>query len=76
MSQQSQGVLDVVGAASRCGLGKSTLNKLRLTGGGPEYIKLGRRVLYEPAKLDEWMAAHRCRSTSDRGNAASNGEAA
>jgi hypothetical protein len=38
--------LNVAGAAELTGLATSTLNKLRLSGDGPEYIKLGRRVLY------------------------------
>jgi len=54
-------------AAHYTGLSASTLNKLRLTGGGPQYIKLGKVVVYDPHCLDAWLAAHRRRSTSDRG---------
>jgi predicted DNA-binding transcriptional regulator AlpA len=57
--------LDTVEAADYLGLGKSTLDKLRLTGGGPAFYKVGARVVYEPADLDAWIAQHKRRSTSD-----------
>jgi hypothetical protein len=51
------------------GLSESTLAKLRLSGYGPAYCKLGRRVLYQPHDLDAWLAQHRRQSTSDTGKA-------
>jgi excisionase family DNA binding protein len=51
-------------AAEYLGLSKSTLDKLRVTGSGPIYIKLGSRVLYEEHDLDEYAAARRRASTS------------
>jgi predicted DNA-binding transcriptional regulator AlpA len=45
-------------AGTYIGIGKSTLDKLRCTGGGPAYIQIGRRVLYEPAELDRWVKSH------------------
>lgn len=51
-------------AAKLIGLSPSTLAKLRLTGGGPRYIKLGRAVIYDPADLETWLTAHRRSSTS------------
>lgn len=42
----------------------SRLEKLRLTGGGPRYLKLGKTVVYDPADLDAWLNAHRRVSTS------------
>jgi hypothetical protein len=53
-------------AASYCGSSASTFSKLRLFGGGPTFIKLGRRVVYDPADLDVWLAAHRRNSTSEQ----------
>ena len=53
-------------AAEYCGSSASTFEKLRLTGGGPVYSKLGRRVVYRVADLDSWLAANRRRSTSDK----------
>ncbi|WP_287361223.1 helix-turn-helix domain-containing protein [Mesorhizobium sp.] len=52
------------GAALHVGLSVSTLEKLRLTGDGPEYIKLGRTVVYSTADLDTWMEGNRRKSTS------------
>jgi excisionase family DNA binding protein len=53
-------------AAAYTGLAKSTLEKLRVHGGGCPYIRLGRVVVYDPDDLDAWLAAHRRTSTSDR----------
>jgi predicted DNA-binding transcriptional regulator AlpA len=55
-------------AAEYCGSSSSTFEKLRLTGGGPVYSKLGRRVVYRVEDLDAWLAANRRRSTSDAGS--------
>lgn len=51
-------------ASAYTGLSASTLTKLRLTGGGPEYIKLGKSVVYDPTDLDTWLSTKRRRSTS------------
>ena len=56
--------LDTVRAAEYLGLGKSTLDKLRLSGGGPVYSQFGKRVVYDPADLDAWCAKHKRASTS------------
>jgi len=40
-------------AADFSGLSKSTLDKMRVFGGGPPYLKIGRRVVYDPADLDQ-----------------------
>jgi excisionase family DNA binding protein len=53
-------------AADYLGLSPSFLNKLRCTGGGPGYAKLGRRVLYPKSELQSWLEASRRRSTSDQ----------
>ncbi|MGO7604752.1 helix-turn-helix transcriptional regulator [Rhizobium ruizarguesonis] len=50
--------------AKLTGLSPSTLAKLRLTGGGPHYIKLGRTVVYDPADVETWLNVHRRSSTS------------
>lgn len=52
-------------AAEYCGLSGRTFEKLRLTGGGPQFIKIGRAVIYDQADLDTWMDRHRRSSTSD-----------
>jgi predicted DNA-binding transcriptional regulator AlpA len=62
--------LKVEDAAAYLGLSASTLNKLRVFGGGPVFLKLGRRVAYDVTDLDAWLNAKRRRSTSDTGEAA------
>ncbi len=52
-------------AARYIGLSKSTLEKLRVTGGGPAYAALGRAIVYRIEDLDAWVSAHMRRSTSD-----------
>jgi predicted DNA-binding transcriptional regulator AlpA len=60
-------LLNVAEAAQRLGVSVSYLNKLRLTGGGPHFIKLGaRRVVYDPSDLAAWVAQCRRTSTSSR----------
>jgi predicted DNA-binding transcriptional regulator AlpA len=51
-------------AAQYLALSESTLMKLRVTGGGPAYIKLSRAVVYDPADLDAWLSVRRRKSTS------------
>ena len=57
--------LSVTGAAERLGVSAAFLNKLRTQGGGPVFIRLGRRVVYAVADLDDWQNQNRRRSTSD-----------
>lgn len=64
----SKRVLSVQEAAAHVGVSKSMLNKLRCFGGGPPFLKLGRRVVYDPNDLDEWLKAHRRKSTSEQGS--------
>jgi predicted DNA-binding transcriptional regulator AlpA len=56
-------------AAAYCGSSSSTFCKLRLFGGGPVFVKIGRRVVYDPEDLDRWLAARRRSSTSERAQA-------
>ena len=62
---QQTKMLAAPAAAAYCGSSESTFAKLRLYGGGPVYVKLGRRVVYDPADLDHWLASHRRASTSE-----------
>jgi hypothetical protein len=59
--------LNAHAAAEAVNLSQSTLAKFRVVGGGPEYLKLGRRVVYPRDALDAWMLSHRRTSTSDAG---------
>ena len=58
--------LRVRDAADHLGMGASTLNKLRLTGGGPPFVKHTSIVLYDRADLDRWAEERKVRSTSQR----------
>jgi len=60
-------LLDTQKAADWLGLSTSTLNKLRLTGRGPAFLKLGRRVVYRVEDLASWTEVHRHKSTSEYG---------
>ncbi|HEY5081632.1 MAG TPA: helix-turn-helix domain-containing protein [Bauldia sp.] len=64
-SEASPHAVDVTRAAQYLGVSASYLNRLRTTGGGPTFIKIGSRVTYRPADLDGWQAQHACTSTSD-----------
>jgi len=64
-NQASKRYVRTKDAAYYVGLSKSTLEKMRLTGGGPEYSALGRVIVYQVADLDLWIASKKCRSTSD-----------
>ena len=60
-------------AAQRLGVSVSFLEKRRLYGDGPEYVKLGRVVAYRPADLDAWAAAHLRGNTSQEAPAVRHG---
>ncbi|MCP4408801.1 MAG: helix-turn-helix domain-containing protein [Gammaproteobacteria bacterium] len=44
---------------------RKTLEKWRITGEGPPFIKIGRSVRYDEADLDAWIDERRRSSTSD-----------
>jgi hypothetical protein len=47
-------------AARRLGVSLRHLQRLRVAGGGPHYIRLGqRRIGYRPADLNRWLETHR-----------------
>jgi hypothetical protein len=54
-------------AAPHVRLSPRTLEKYRVLGGGPKYKKLGARVFYSIADLDEWLASRTFEMTSDPG---------
>jgi predicted DNA-binding transcriptional regulator AlpA len=51
--------------ASTLRLSERTLERFRVTGLGPKFIKLGRRVLYRQSDLEEYIASRLCQSTSE-----------
>jgi hypothetical protein len=56
--------LDTARAARYCGYGVGTLERYRISGAGPVYSRVGRRVLYHRDDLDQWLRLGLRRSTS------------
>lgn len=46
-------------------MSKWWFRKKRVEGGGPQFLKIGRRVFYRVGDLLEWAAQHERRSTSE-----------
>jgi hypothetical protein len=65
MTDQGHRRLRTGPAADYLGYAESTLEKKRLTGDGPPFIKLGRVIVYDTRDLDDWLVARRATSTSD-----------
>jgi predicted DNA-binding transcriptional regulator AlpA len=58
-------VLRTPAAAHYVNLGIPTLEKFRLSGEGPRFIRLGRRAIgYDVEDLDAWLAERKTTSTS------------
>ena len=61
-------LLTVEEAAMRLKISKHTLNRWRVTGEGPPFIKYGPRLVrYRDAALDEWERKRTRASTSEYG---------
>lgn len=59
--------LDEAAVSRRTGLARNTLAKMRVSGKGPRFVKVGAKVLYPVVELDSWLEALPARrSTSDR----------
>ena len=56
---------NTIEAARRMGLSRKTLERMRLEGTGPCFVKLGRRVLYTGEELDRWAEENTFRSTAE-----------
>ena len=61
------GFIGTPAAAEYLGISPRTLEKLRVTGGGPAFYKVRRRCLYRLAELEAWALEGRRGSTSDTG---------
>jgi hypothetical protein len=59
-------MLNVKQAAECTGLSKSSLDKLRIFGGGPLYIKVRARVAYDRVDLESWLAGKKIANTSQQ----------
>ena len=58
-------ILRTPDAAVYLALAQSTLEKARLTGTGPRFVKLGRVVGYDIQDLDAWLDERKRLSTSE-----------
>ena len=57
-------ILNTREAADYVRLGKPTLERFRISGAGPVFLKLGGAVRYRKPDLDTWLESRRVRSTS------------
>jgi hypothetical protein len=53
------------GAAERLACSASYLEKCRVTGGGPRFLKIGKSVRYKIEDLDAWAGVRAHGSTSE-----------
>ena len=58
-------LLHTAALAERLNVTKGTLAKWRLYGSGPCFIRVGRRIAYDPADVAAWLDARRVNSTSE-----------
>lgn len=61
--------LTVPEAAKHLGVGVSTLDKMRMQGRGPRYLKLGSRIFYRQSDLDAYLEAAVVETTDSRARA-------
>lgn len=54
--------------AELTGIPRKTLQNLRIRGGGPHFIKIGKNCRYRPSEIENWLKANTRRTTSDRGD--------
>ncbi|WP_443970854.1 helix-turn-helix transcriptional regulator [Sphingobium sp. CR28] len=57
-------LIDTEELAARWSVSKSYLNKLRLTGDGPPFVKIGTAVRYDLASVSSWLDKKQRTSTS------------
>jgi hypothetical protein len=66
----SQKYTDTRGAAAHLACSASYLEKCRITGAGPRFLKIGKAVRYKLADLDAFADARAHGSTSEYANSA------
>lgn len=60
-------------AAAYLRVSKSYLDKLRVYGGGPSFLRFGRKILYRQRELNLWADQRSFKSTSEYREQPSNG---
>ena len=53
-------------AASYLRLSARTLERLRVTGTGPKFVRIGKSIRYQPSALEAYIAARVRSSTSEK----------
>jgi excisionase family DNA binding protein len=66
-SSASLALLDTEQVAALLGLRPNTLAQWRVSGEGPMFVKIGRRVRYRASDVDAWITKRSRRSTCDAG---------
>lgn len=60
----TQSLLKPKSLAEQLSVTDGCLAKWRVTGEGPRFIRVGRRIAYDPRDVQEWLDARRVGSTS------------
>ena len=60
-------IMTTAEAATHSRLSQPTMERFRISGEGPVFIKLGGAVRYFRRDIDSWLESRRVRSTSDGG---------
>jgi excisionase family DNA binding protein len=63
--EQTEEFLTPKQAAGYLRVSKSYLDKLRVYGGGPRFLRFGRKILYRKSGLNLWAAERSFNSTSE-----------
>ena len=59
-----QKLLTTVEAAPLIGVAPKTAENWRSLGFGPNFVRAGRRIVYDPVDIETWKASRRVASTS------------
>jgi excisionase family DNA binding protein len=62
---EMQDMFNTCEAAKYVSLASVTLERMRITGEGPAFVRLGRSVRYRRADLENWINGRLLRSTSE-----------
>ncbi len=65
LGREAESLLTEQDVAALTRLSTRTLERRRLDGTGPTFIKLGRRVVYRRQDVDSWIEQNRFASTSE-----------
>jgi excisionase family DNA binding protein len=60
-------LLKTAESAKQTGLSIRTFERMRSSGMGPRFVKVGRAVRYRESDLEEWLTSQTVRSTSEAG---------